>query len=166
MPEPNDPLGASVAAFRYLPVIPSAGSSMTSSRRQFIALAAGAVATLALGGEACAETARQERKGKHPDPRPGIDASKVLAKDELEHSEAAPVFDKVRQIPQIVDGIRCHCGCADQKDKYSLLSCFEGDGMAQHCEVCQGQASLAYRLNRLHRSLDQIRASIDAEYDT
>jgi hypothetical protein len=36
-------------------------------------------------------------KGPHPKPRPGIDASKVLAADALEENpKAAPVFDMVR----------------------------------------------------------------------
>jgi len=47
---------------------------------------------------------------------------------------------------------------------YSLLSCFEKDGMAQHCEVCQAHAVLAHRLHKAGKSLDQIRAAIDAEF--
>ena len=70
----------------------------------------------------------------------------------------------VRKIPEIVDGIRCSCGCADVKGFYSLLSCYEGDGMAQHCVVCQGQARLAYKLHNQGRSLAAIRKAIDAEF--
>jgi hypothetical protein len=134
---------------------------MPITRRELFALAIGAFATGSLPGKTFVASAR----GPHPPPRPGIDASKVLTKEQLHEPDAAPVFDKVRQIPEIIDGIRCHCGCAEQKDKYSLLSCFEGDGMGQHCEICQGQAKLAFSLHRLHRSLDQIRASIDARFD-
>ena len=47
----------------------------------------------------------------------------------------------------------------------SLLSCYEGEeAMALECEICEGQARLAYRLHRKGRSLDQIRAAIDARY--
>ena len=103
--------------------------------------------------------------GDHPTPRPGITAAKVLTKDQLgEHVDAAPVFDMVREIPQIVDGIRCQCGCSALDGKYSLLSCFEADGMAGHCQICQGQARLAYRLHKQGKSLDDIRSAIDAKF--
>ena len=105
------------------------------------------------------------RVGEHPTPRPGITAAKVLTRDQLgEHADAAPVFDMVREIPQVIDGIRCQCGCAELEGKYSLLSCYEPDGMAGHCQICQGEARLAYRLNKQGKSLDDIRAAIDAKF--
>jgi hypothetical protein len=105
------------------------------------------------------------RLAKHPEPRPGITADKIPAVAELSHQKAGRAFDQVRQIPQIVDGIRCHCGCADNPDYYSLLSCFEGkEAMAQHCAVCQGQGRMAFRLSRDGKTLDEIRAAIDQEY--
>ena len=103
--------------------------------------------------------------GPHPTPRPGITAAKVLTAEQLSESpKVIPVFDLVREIPEIVDGIRCQCGCADRPDFYSLLSCYEGDGMAQHCPVCQGQARLAHRLHKDGKTLDEIRAAVDARY--
>jgi hypothetical protein len=78
---------------------------------------------------------------------------------------AVAAFDMARTNPQILDGIRCSCGCSDQPGKRSLLSCYEGeDAMALDCEICEGQARLAYRLHGRGRSLDQIRAAIDARY--
>ena len=103
----------------------------------------------------------------HPTPRPGVTAARVLSAArlrELGTADAIPAFDEVRQIPQLVDGIRCHCGCADTPGHYSLLSCYEGDGMAQHCEICQGQGRMAFRLGRAGRSLDEIRAAVDQRY--
>jgi hypothetical protein len=101
----------------------------------------------------------------HPEPRPGITAAKVLTRDQLgEHKDAAPVFDMVREIPQIVDGIRCQCGCASMESKYSLLSCYEADGMAGHCEICQNEGRLAYRLHKQGKTLKEIRAAIDAKF--
>jgi hypothetical protein len=79
------------------------------------------------------------------------------------HPEAVPAYDEARTIPEVLDGIRCQCGCADEPGHRSLLSCFE-DSMALDCEICQGQARLAYRLHRKGRTLDQIRAAIDARY--
>lgn len=103
--------------------------------------------------------------GPHPDPRPGITSARVLTAEQLaEWSHAAPVFDQVREIPEIVDGIRCQCGCADSPGFYSLLSCFEVDGMARYCDICQGEARLVHRLHRAGESLDAIRAAIDARF--
>jgi hypothetical protein len=102
----------------------------------------------------------------HPEPRPGITAEKVLAADQLgAWADAAPAFDEVRQIPEIIDGIRCNCGCADDPSFYSLLTCYEGsDAMARVCPICQGQGRLAFRLHSAGKTLDEIRAAIDARF--
>lgn len=91
----------------------------------------------------------------------------MLRADQLPDASrpAIAAFDQVRTIPGIADGIRCHCGCAGQAGFRSLLSCYEGDGMAQHCVICQGQGRMAYRLHRAGKSLADIRAAIDARYD-
>lgn len=103
--------------------------------------------------------------GPHPEPRAGITAARVLTRDQLgESPDVIEVFDLVRQIPQIVDGIRCQCGCADLPGFYSLLSCYEGDGMARHCNVCQGEGRLAHRLHTAGKTLQDIRRAIDARY--
>ena len=141
------------------------------SRRQFVWRAAGTL--LALVGLARARPADARGlatspglgSGKHPTPRAGIDASKVLTRAQLtEHPAAEPVFAMVRKIPHVVDGIRCQCGCAELPEFYSLLSCFEADGMAQHCVICRGEASLAFRMHAQGKSLDQIRAAIDEQF--
>ncbi len=108
---------------------------------------------------------RRLAKGPHPTPRPGITSSKVLTADALrENPKAAPVFDMVRKIPQIADGIRCQCGCAELPEFYSLLSCYEADGMAQHCVICQGEGRLVYTMHEQGKTLDQIRAAIDDRF--
>jgi hypothetical protein len=130
---------------------------MTFSRRSFI------LSALAL--VALPRRSRALGRGSHPEPRPGITGAAVLTVAQLHEKDAADAFDIVRRIPQIADGIRCHCGCAERPGFRSLLSCFENDGMAQHCSVCQGAAKLANRLHRRGRSLQQIRDAIDEEYD-
>ena len=90
----------------------------------------------------------------------GVDAAAVA----LDVTDAASIFQAVRQIPEIVDGIRCQCGCADLPGFYSLLSCYESAGMARICVICQGEARLALRLHQGGKTLDQIRAAIDARY--
>lgn len=104
--------------------------------------------------------------GPHPDPRPGIDASHMAAADRVRsHPHAVAAFDEGRTIPEVLDGIRCQCGCAGESGLRSLLSCYEGtDAMALDCDICQGEARLAYRLHGEGQTLDQIRAAIDARY--
>lgn len=108
----------------------------------------------------------RRRGGQHPTPRPGITAAKVLTPEQLKDApDSLDVFNMVREIPEIVDGIRCQCGCADIEGFYSLLSCYEGEGaMARDCMICQGEGRLAYRLHKAGESLDSIRAAIDARF--
>lgn len=102
---------------------------------------------------------------KHPSPRPGISGAKVLKqKDLAKVPNLVPLFDSIREIPEIVDGIHCNCGCTNPPEFYSLLSCFEGRGMARDCVICQGQGRLAVRLHKEGKTLDQIRAAIDAKF--
>ena len=101
----------------------------------------------------------------HPTPRPGITGDKVLTEQQLgSWAAAVPAFDEVRQIPEIIDGIRCNCGCAGEPGFYSLLSCYEEEGMARYCNICQGQGRLAFRLHKAGKTLDEIRTAIDARF--
>lgn len=133
-----------------------------STRREFLALFA--LALVARPVHAASPFAGPRwGPATHPTPRPGITAAKVMSSGQLENKHAAAVFDMVREIPEVIDGLHCYCGCASQKGFYSLLSCYE-DGMAQHCEICQGEAKLAHRLHADGWSLNGIRTSIDASY--
>ena len=136
-----------------------------TSRRRFLELLAGAAAALGAWPGAIAASAGAPLQSVHPDPRPGIDASRVLTAERLEHApDAVKFFEWVREIPQIADGIGCYCGCARVEGYRSLLSCYESPGMAQHCLVCQGQARLAYNRWKEGQTLEQIRRAIDARY--
>ena len=141
---------------------PSESMSDSQSRREalrtVVRAAAAAVAVLALPRGAGA----LPRRARHPDPRPGITAANVLADDAVpERARAA--YRVAREIPGILDGIYCHCDCAERDGKRSLLGCFEGT-MASTCGICRGEATLAGRLNAKGRSLDEIRAAVDDEY--
>jgi hypothetical protein len=128
-------------------------------RRAMLGALARACAGLLIAGRASARAT-----GPHPVPRPGIDASHLPAPEKVaEHPDAVPAYDEARTIPEILDGIRCQCGCAEQPGHRSLLSCYE-DGMAMDCDICQGQARLAYRLHAKGRTLAQIRSAIDSRY--
>ena len=101
----------------------------------------------------------------HPAPRAGITGKDVLTKEQLAKTpKLIPLFDGIREIPEIADGIRCNCGCTDAPELRSLLSCFEGRGMARDCFICQGQARLAIRLHKEGKTLEQIRTAIDAKF--
>jgi hypothetical protein len=104
------------------------------------------------------------RRGPHPTPRPSYTADKVLTADQLGgDKELITLFDGIRKIPQVADGIRCSCGCAELPGFYSLLSCFEGkDAMAKWCTICAGTGALVIRLHGRGRTLDQIREAVDA----
>ena len=131
------------------------------TRRTFLRRSALALAALA----AIPRRAAAREGPKHPTPRAGITGDKVLGgKDLAKVPELVPLFDGVRAIPQVVDGIGCSCGCASHPGFYSLLSCYEGDGMARGCPTCQGEGRLVVRLHGEGRSLDEIRTAIDTKF--
>ena len=103
--------------------------------------------------------------GPHPDPRPDVDASEVLTVEQLQSApHAIDIYDGIRAIPHIADGIRCKCGCADMPGYRSLLTCFESGGMAMWCAICQTEGRVVARLHKAGRTLDQIREAIDARF--
>ena len=137
------------------------------SRRTFLAAGATAVVALLIPGRtATAALSRARVPGPHPTPRAGITGANVLTKEQLAGKpQLVGLFDSVRAIPDVIDGIRCNCGCAHSDGFYSLLSCYEGqDAMAKECKVCQGQGRLAVRLHKAGKSLDAIRAAVDAKF--
>ena len=82
-----------------------------------------------------------------------------------DHDAPRIPFDSVRAIPEVIDGIRYNCKCAHSDGFFSLLSCYEGkDAMARECAICQGQGRLAVRLHEAGKSLDAIRAAVDAKF--
>lgn len=100
----------------------------------------------------------------HPDPRPTVGA------DHLMDPAAFAGYDRVREtyrmaaeIPQVLDGLYCYCDCSKHSDHYSLLDCFASDHGAG-CDICLTEAQLAYRMTKEGKSLDEIRAAIDALY--
>jgi hypothetical protein len=125
------------------------------SRRKLLAMLPFLVASLGM-----------RRITAHPKPRPGITAARVLTAAQLPDvdSDVIKIFEMVREIPHIADGIYCYCGCAEIPEHYSLLSCYEGDGMAQACVVCQGEGRMVYELHRKGKTLEEIRYAIDRNF--
>ncbi len=102
----------------------------------------------------------------HPDPRPGIDASEVMSQERLAAfpDGVKEIYDMVREMPHIADGIGCSCGCSILADYRSLLTCYYPTGMAMGCQICQGQARLAYGRFKEGQTLEQIRRATDARF--
>jgi hypothetical protein len=137
----------------------------TSTRRQFL----GACCTLAaalIPARAFALPRAARHKDPHPTPRPGITGAKVATHEQLAAKpQLIGLFDSVRETPEIIDGIRCNCGCSHNEGFYSLLTCYEGkDAMAKECPICQGQGRLAVRLHKAGKSLAEIRTAVDAKF--
>ncbi len=134
-------------------------SDKAQSRRAFLATITGGFAAAVLPKKSHAAE-------PHPDPRPGIDASKVMTREQLKGwpEELLEIYDHVREIPHIADGIGCNCGCSVRPNYRSLLTCYYPDGMARGCEICQGEARLVYRRYKEGQSLAQIRRAIDARF--
>jgi hypothetical protein len=103
---------------------------------------------------------------RHPDPRPGIDASGVLTAEDLPGfpAEILEIYDMIREIPEVADGIGCGCACPALPTYRSLLTCYHAAGMAMGCPICQDEARLVHRRHKEGQSLDQIRRAIDARF--
>lgn len=140
------------------------------SRRRFLSVAPLALLGTGLGSAFGPRRASAPivRVVAHPDPRPGITAEKVLKREELETRQVEDhvyeIFEMVREMPQIADGIDCYCGCAVRPGYRSLLTCYYADGMATACPICQGEARLAHRRWKEGQDLERIRRAIDARY--
>ena len=134
------------------------------TRRRFIALTTALLPGALLGWSFGPRHRSLAKPGPHPEPRPGITAAKVPTPEQLqEASRLIPLFDRVREIPQIMDGIGCQCCWDEAPYMYSLLSGYEGsDAMAKVCESCQAQGRLVTELHKQGKSLNEIRAAIDA----
>ena len=119
------------------------------------ATAALVVALLATGGRGLAA---------HPDPRPGITADAVLRAAAVPRTPcAAEAYAAARAVPHVLDGLYCHCDCAEHSGHRSLLTCFESEHGA-FCDICIGEAVLAARLAREGRGLEEIRPAIDRRF--
>ena len=109
---------------------------------------------------------RPRQQGGHPDPRPGIDGRNVLTAEGLRGygDDIIELFNHVREMPQIADGLRCYCRCTGQPGLRSLLSCYEGGGMAADCEICQAEGRLVYNRFKEGQTLEQIRRAVEARF--
>ena len=107
---------------------------------------------------------RRARAAGHPEPRPGVTAERVLAPALVPNTPGAlEAYEAARRVPQVLDGLYCHCNCSKSFGHRSLLTCFESEHGAR-CDICTGEAMLASQLTARGGSLDQLRKAIDAQY--
>lgn len=105
-----------------------------------------------------------ETRAQHPHPRPGITAVGVVpAEQYAAYPRIARIYGEVAEIPHVIDGIFCFCDCHDSIGHHSLLDCFHSDHGAA-CNICLAEADMAYRMTQEGRSLEEIRAAIDAAF--
>ena len=107
---------------------------------------------------------RPAAAGGHPEPRAGITAAGVLPDAAVPRTPGAlEAYAAARAAPAVLDGTYCHCDCSKHAGHRSLLTCFESDHGA-YCDICMGEAMLARQLAARGRSLQDIRAAIDAQF--
>ena len=100
----------------------------------------------------------------HPTPRAGITAAGVLPASLVPNTPGAlEAYAAARRVPQVLDGLYCHCHCSKTFGHRSLLTCFESDHGAR-CDICMGEATLADQLTARGTSLDGIRRAIDGQF--
>jgi hypothetical protein len=107
---------------------------------------------------------RNAEPAAHPSVRVGITSAKVLpASAFTAQPDVARVYAMAETIPEVLDGLYCHCECSKHSGHYSLLTCFESDHGSK-CDICLGEAELAYKMAKEGKTLDQIRVAIDAQF--
>ena len=101
-------------------------------------------------------------KTRHPQPRPGVTAARVLPAAAV-GERGREVYTMAARIPGLLDGLYCHCDCHERDGLRSLLECFKSQ-MGATCGICQNQAVLAGEMHAKGSSLAEIRAAIDHEW--
>lgn len=101
---------------------------------------------------------------RHPAPR--ADAAKQLTVDPARYTgypRVRLIYAMTAEIKPTLDGLYCYCRCAEHMGHRSLLTCFQSDHGAA-CDVCLGQAALAYWMKNRGASLDEIRRETDQKF--
>lgn len=117
-----------------------------------------AVAVMALG------VATATRGSGHPSPRTGLTAAHVeSAEHYIAEPDVAAVYQAASEIPDVLDGLYCHCDCSKHHGHRSLLTCFQTEHGAA-CDACLQEAQVAYKMTKEGKSLKEIRKAIDDMY--
>lgn len=100
---------------------------------------------------------------EHPKPREQAEQMMTESPDRYgAYPEAKEAYRMAAHIKSTLDGLFCYCYCKGA-GHYSLLDCFKDDHGAG-CDVCIGEAKLAYQMVQQGKSLEEIRAAVDAQF--
>ncbi len=72
-------------------------------------------------------------------------------------------YTAARSMPEVFDGLYCHCQCKENFGHVSLLTCFESEHGAS-CDICLTEAEIAADIHGKGAALDDIRRAIDARF--
>jgi Protein of unknown function with PCYCGC motif len=70
------------------------------------------------------------------------------------------VYKEAAEIPEVLYQLPCYCRCDRALGHTSLHSCFEGTHGAI-CATCAAEGAYAYRMTKLGKTPEQIRAGIE-----
>lgn len=108
--------------------------------------------------------ARGASAARHPEPRPGVTAAEALPPSTYAgYDRIVRAYEAAQAVPQVLDGLYCHCQCRESFSHRSLLSCFQSEHGAA-CDICIGEAVTAEEMHRQGKTLDEIRRAIDARF--
>jgi hypothetical protein len=134
------------------------------TRAEFLKRTAGMLTAAFFGVDPRSVRAAPRFAFPHPDPRPGITAEHVLAATEIGENKAViDAYEAARTYPELFDGLYCACRCRDPLGHRSLLACFESK-QPTGCMGCREEATLAAKLAKEGKTLDEIRKAIDKEW--
>jgi hypothetical protein len=106
----------------------------------------------------------RQANAHHPEPRTGITSAEVQPPSRYaDYPQVSAVYEMAAAVPEVLDGLYCHCDCSIHSEHRSLLTCFRDDHGAA-CDVCLAEASLAYKMTNEGRSLKEIRKAVDDLY--
>jgi hypothetical protein len=101
---------------------------------------------------------------RHPTPRPGITATKVVPASLVPRTPGSTdAYAAAREAAATLDGVYCYCDCSKHAGHRSLLTCFESEHGA-YCDICMGEAMVANGMAKQGKSLMEIRTAIDRQF--
>lgn len=106
---------------------------------------------------------RQAKAAEHPAPRSDAQQMQTASPERFAaYPEAKEAYEMAPHIKSTLDGLFCYCYC-NGGGHYSLLDCFK-DEHGAGCDICIGEARLAYRMVQQGKSLEEIRTAIDQTF--
>lgn len=79
------------------------------------------------------------------------------------YGKAKEAYDKASKIPEALDYLYCYCHCEENFGHKSLRTCFATNHGAD-CDICIGEATLAYELRNRGFRIKEIKSEIDRRF--